>query len=78
MMLNKPMLYQLSQIYQRIKSPIGTIPHRIKIKPNYCPPGPQSLGQLPLGQLPTRAPFQKELRLIVRLISIVAQWKIVY
>ena len=22
-------------------------PHRMKMKPNYCPPGPRSLGQLP-------------------------------
>ena len=34
------------------------IPHRIKIKPNYCPPGPLSLGQFPTitphhGPLPT-------------------------
>ena len=28
-------------------SPLGTIPHWIKIRPKYCPPGPRSLGQLP-------------------------------
>ena len=33
------------------KLPLGTIPHRIKIKSIYCPPGPQSLGLL---LLPTR------------------------
>ena len=40
--------------------PMRTIPHQIKIKPNHCPPGPQSLGLLlipnqdnsPLGPLP--------------------------
>ena len=36
---------------------LGTIPHRVKIKPNYCPPGPLSLGvwdNCPLGHLPTK------------------------
>ena len=32
--------------------PLGIIPHRIKLKPNYCPPGPQSLGQLPTRTTP--------------------------
>ena len=38
-------------------SPLGTIPHRIKIKPNYCPPGPLSLhvGQLPKEPQPYKA-----------------------
>ena len=27
--------------------PMRTIPHQIKIKPNHCPPGPQSLGLFP-------------------------------
>ena len=30
-----------------------TTPHQIKIKLNYCRPGPESLGLLPPGQLPT-------------------------
>ena len=33
-------------------SPLGTIPHRIKIKPNYSQPGPISLGQFPTRTTP--------------------------
>ena len=39
--------------------PPGTIPHRIKVKPIYCPSGPRSVGLLPLGQLPTRTAIRR-------------------
>ena len=32
--------------------PMKTIPHQIKIKPNHCPPGPQSLGLFPTRTTP--------------------------
>ena len=32
--------------------PMRTIPHQIKIKPNHCPPGPQSLGLFPTRTTP--------------------------
>ena len=32
--------------------PMRTIPHQIKIKPNHCPPGPQSLGLFPTKTTP--------------------------
>ena len=31
---------------------LGTIPHWIKIKPSYCPPGPRSLGLVPTRTTP--------------------------
>ena len=35
-----------------IKIGSRTIPHQIKIKPNHCPPGPQSLGLFPTRTTP--------------------------
>ena len=36
----------------------GTTPHRIKRKPNCCPPGPQSLGLLPTRTTPHQDHYQ--------------------
>ena len=36
----------------------GTIPHQIKIKPNYCPPGTLSLGQFSTRTTPHQDHYQ--------------------
>ena len=43
-----------SSSFQRVlgQLPMRTIPHQIKIKPNHCPPGPQSLGLFPTRTIP--------------------------
>ena len=38
---------------------IGDITHQVKIKPNHCPPGPRSLGQVPIRTtIPRTSPHQ--------------------
>ena len=45
--------------YSTTTPPPGTILHRMKIKPNYCPLGPRSLGLFPTRTTPHQDHYQQ-------------------